>query len=210
MNSDSEQPAFVEKKRRKRLSLKVDENGIADLGVLSDDEKTALMAAMMQDTEMSSAFSPQSQKGPEGGLVSPDDVRRLLGAFTLVEQFLVPRYIKYRTTERNLDGTVKKQGITITPVVAAQAFTFTEGQYDKLCPIGAQAANEHLPEKVKEWIAKTGPGAEFIGLLFLTIHSQINAAIILQKLEDSKLKPAPIPQPENGQATVIAEGRIAS
>jgi hypothetical protein len=185
---EEEPKAFVEKKRKKRMSLKLDEEGIADISALDTDEKSALVAAMMMDDDTKGAFggtTPQSTAAGEG-LVSADDVRRLMQVVSVGEAWLMPKIIKSRTTVKNNDGTIRVPGVEISPAIAVQAFTFPDKVLDKMCPLGAQAANEHLPESIRVWISKTGPTAEFFGLLILAIHTQMQTAIVLQRMEDAR------------------------
>lgn len=183
--ADEPEP-FVEKKRKRRLSIKLDSDGIADLTSLSEDEKSDLIAGMLQDEDTQSAFRQMSTTpsivNPEG-LVSPDDIRRVLEAFSWIECIVMPRIIRLRTRQIK-DKQLVREGIEISPQVAAKAFTFSDQQLDKLAPLGAQAANNHLPEKIRKWISATGPGAEFLGLLLLALNQQMKTAIILQSVED--------------------------
>jgi hypothetical protein len=212
-NAVAEEPEiepFTPKKRKRKMSLKLDENGIADISGMSEDDKSALLAAVMMDEDTKGAFSQTQPAGQQvSGLVSADDIRRLFGLVEIGECFVLPRLIKSRTTIRNLDGTVRQPGVTISPTVASQAFTFQPQTLDKVCPLWAQAANEHLPEKIRRWICATGPLGEAIGITLYAVNQQIKLAILLQRAEETRMQqqpkePQPATSPTNGQGSVAA------
>ena len=214
IEDEQEEPqAFTRARRKRRMSIALDENGVADLSVMDPEQKSSLLAAMMTDEDTKDAFTATGSQSdePVSGIISSEDMRRLLGLFSFAETWVMPPIIEARTKELNPDGTIKKKGIKLSPQVTAQAFTFNEKQLDKLCPLGAKALNEHLPEWALQWIAKTGPLTEFAGLLLLTVHSQMQTAILLQVAEDKKaaasgtVATTPPPPGSNGEAQQIRQ-----
>lgn len=181
--------AFVEKKRRRKMSVHLDEDGIVDVSALSDEEKTNLIAGMLRDADTQAAFSQMSTTAPgiTPGMLSPDDVRRLLQWFEVVEVAVMPKIIKMRTTVK-MHGQVVKEGVLISPQVAVKAFTFPPETMEKMAPLGAMAANVHLPEKIRLWLTSIGPGSEFIGLFLLSINAQVKSAILMQSVLDQAAK----------------------
>jgi len=135
-----------------------------DWSPFSEDEKVEMLASLAADDETAATISAvrSADKGPGGTRVEGKHIEWFLTAFEKIEQMFLPKLI-----EKKSKGEFK-----IDPDIAAQTLRFDEKQREKLVPLGVEAANKHLPERIKKALTYVGPGAEFMGELLIVINDQ--------------------------------------
>ena len=171
----------VTQKAKPRITLPLTIDGKFDFASMRDGSKKKLVEAIANDPDAFKQFGigaievASSTEGP----IKDEHVALLLTGYEYAERIAIPKYI-----EKQSKGLVK-----LSPELAAQAFSFSQQQREKLCPAGAKWLNQILPEKIKDWIAKGGPGAEFLmGLAFAT-HEQTKVALTMWKESQSQVAP---------------------
>ena len=163
--------------RPQRLSLRLTDEGTVDWEQVSESQKEKFYNAVLNDPDalerIATAVGGDAIEVEDPLAVKPKHIGYFLDGFAWLERQVLPKYIAKKSNNQ----------VIITPEIAHQAFSFTDEQKQEMGPDGAAFANEsimpHLPEWLREWLLKVGPGTKFFGALIACGLEQTKAAVKL-------------------------------
>jgi len=181
--------------RGSRVTLRMDSQGAADWSALSETKQEQLAGAISKNPEALGAIlraSPELTKqlgiaGVDFG-VKPEHVKRILKILNSAEKAILPHIINKQATEK------LKRPFRLDPDIVQQGMTLTPEQLEAAAVPGAMAANEHLPQSIKDYIVKIGPLGEFLGAIAEIGHAHVDAVVSMQLARDAGKSP------QNGEA----------
>lgn len=192
-------------KRPPRISIPLKENGQPDVDNTRDGSRERIMSAIKADPDAFSGLGLTAKtidgiSETKPGPITEFHVNVLLTGIEFGSKIGIPLYIKGQS-----------KGQVYDTELAEIAFAFTPQERAQLVPKGVKWLNEVLPEWAKEWIAKLGPGGEFIGLILLMEYAKMKMYLAMWKekhqgsgltVEGQSIPPAESQQPAqpvNGQ-----------
>jgi len=168
-----------------RVSMRLTAEGAADWDGMREATRQQVVEAIVASPAAISAViaaSPQLRAlDPTNGMlgmVTQEHMKRLLSISITGEKMLMPRFIEQHVSQR------LKRPFKLDPDVVQQGFAVPQEQIDKVSIPLAQAANEHLPQRVKEYIVKVGPLGEALAGLTDIVKTQLQTVIMLQLARD--------------------------
>lgn len=187
----------VDGRFRPRVTIPITEEGKLDFSNMKAPSRERLTKALQEDPTAFGSFGAGTTGtdivSTKDGPVTPDHINILLSFYEQAERFAIPKFLS-KTTD-------KATGIPviIPSNIAERAFVFSVETRTRLCPPGATFLNQTLPPWLLKFIAKGGPGAEFIGGLLVATYMQTQAAIEMWRTT-VPLQAAPVTQPVNGMS----------
>lgn len=186
--------------RGSRLAIRFDPEGRLDFSSVDDAKLDKLVDAIAQDDRLLNQIVARSpaltaQLGLSGpGVVKPAHVKRILKIAISLEKLVVPPIVAKQISAR------LKRPFHFDPDIVNEAFAVADADLERAAEPGADAANEHLPASIKEYIVKVGPLGEFVSILADIAKMQIQLAVLKQAARDAHRSE----QPVNGEARPIA------
>jgi hypothetical protein len=184
-----QEDAFVERPaedepigRKKRIALKLDNNGDVEWDDVEPDQKASVIAAMLGDSDAQAAFGMSAADAPEAAVSSGwtnDDAAFLLNALSLVNAWAF--------TRMKIDKDIAQEAAEFSPEVHAT--------YD---PRGAKLLNKWFPG---DFLYKDE--IMFFGGLSQVVMAQLQGAVEMMKQRHGPVVEGNA-QPVNGQAREAA------
>lgn len=180
-----------------RVSIPVTAAGDLDLKNIGETSRERLRAALQANpdafADLGASTSAGIAAGQGEGPVTADHINILLTIWEHGERVAIPMYIH-----------TQDKAVTADSQLAGIAFKFSVEDRAHLAPLGAKWLNQVLPEWMLKWLAKGGPGAEFLIGIGIATYMQTQAYLELWKAKHGAIVEGEIAQPVNGQERVSA------